>query len=609
MPAFTKIRASDQLTVDDDFSMNGHRLRNLPVPVIPDEAANKAYVDSVAGGAGAQGNQGFRGFQGFQGFSGVNGVQGNQGNQGLSAAGVQGPQGFVGAQGNQGTQGALSNDIFAATRVVDPGGAGTDTTIAAAITALPAAGGDIYIKGGASYAIASPLDFTTKVVRIHGAGTSVNFTTGPTTLTPAAGISLFKNGAQGSSVEDLTVEGDNTSSQVFYEGAAEVRFARINVHDVAGIIKGVSQPEITFKDSYINVPSGVSIPLSSRYLWNSNSANGKLIFDNVELFITGSGATIMSGITAGANGPEFKVVNSYVGGGGGGGATNFWFAQVIEWDSFLIDTAQFEISGARNFITNCGFLDFSIKFKAVWNFISNSNFSQGGTGSGLATSQVEFAAPNAGIMAESIVTGCNFYGNFVSLTGVTVTNTFPIEISGCIFSNHTVQGVFWSGGTVPNASKGSVIGCRFTESVPVTEGGTDVVVRYAGNEGFDGSVIVGPDSTVEGVRRKSVIGGTTTAVLVQVFTHKNSKGLTGIGTIKNTGGVNSVDVKESVTDAFGTSDSQTNTVAPAADRPLNPAVNIGTARPPYVSYKVEVIDTVGGSHTTYNLQHASDGAA
>lgn len=277
--------------------------------------------------------------------------------------------------------GGAGTDTFAATRIVSlTAGQGTDLTIAAAIAALPAAGGDIYVKGG-TYPIAAPLDFTTKVVRIRGAGTSVNFTTGPTTLVPAAGISLFKNGEQGSSVEDITAEGDNTSAQVFYEGSAEIRFTRINVHNIGGIIKfASSQPEITFRDSYINVPSGPGT--ANQYLWKGSSANGKLIFDNVELFITGSGATIMSGVTAGANGPEFRVVDSYVGGGGGGGSTNFWFAQVIDWAGFDIDNAQFEISGARNFITNCGFMDFSIKFKAVWNFIENSNFSGGGTDGG-----------------------------------------------------------------------------------------------------------------------------------------------------------------------------------------------------------------------------------
>jgi hypothetical protein len=502
--------------------------------------------------------------------------------------------------------GGAGTDTFAATRIVSlVAGEGTDLTIAAAIAALPAAGGDIYVKGG-TYPIAASLDFTTKVVRIRGAGTSVNFTSSPTFLVPAAGISLFKNGEQGSSVEDITVEGDNTSSQVFYEGSAEIRFARVNVHDVAGIIKGSSTPEVLFKDSYLNVPSGVSIPLADRYLWKSSSANGTLIFDNVELFITGSGATIMSGVTAGANGPEFKVVNSYVGGGGGGGATNFWFAQVIEWDGFNLDTAQFEISGARNFITNCGLMDFSIKFKAVWNFISNSNFSGGGTGSGLATSQVEFAVASS--PAESIVTGCNFYGNSVSLTGITITNTFPVEIADCIFSNHTVQAVLFTGGTSPSASKGSVVGCRFTETTPVTEGDANVVGRYADNEGFAGSTIAGPNSTVEGVRRYDKVGGTTTASFVELFTHKNSKGIIGIGTIKNTSGTNALDIKETVTDVFGTTASLTTTVSLGNDYLLDPQANISTARPPYISYKVEVTDTVGGNHATFDIHHATEGA-
>lgn len=147
-----------------------------------------------------------------------------------------------------------AKDRFAATRIVDLAGTGTDLTLAAAVAALPSIGGDISMKPG-TYPIPASIDFGSKVVRLRGAGTSVNFSTGPTTLVPAAGISLFKNGAQGCSVEDITAEGDNATSQVFYEGGAEVRFSRINTHDIAGIIKGT--PEILFRDSFINVPSEI----------------------------------------------------------------------------------------------------------------------------------------------------------------------------------------------------------------------------------------------------------------------------------------------------------------------------------------------------------------
>jgi len=85
-------------------------------------------------------------------------------------------------------------------------------------------------------------------------------------------------------------------------------------------------------------------------------------------------------------------------------------------------------------------------------------------------------------------------------------------------------------------------------------------------------------------------------------TRINPAGLTGQGTIKNTG-AQSMDVKETVTDAFGVTDSVTTTVTAGKDLLLTMAVNINTARPPYVSYKIEVKSTAAGVPTTYSYQH------
>jgi hypothetical protein len=400
--------------------------------------------------------------------------------------------------------------IFAASRIVSlVPGEGTDLTIAAALAALPAEGGDIYVKYG-TYPIAASLDFGSKNIRLRGAGTSRDFTLGATTLVPAAGISLFKNG-RACSIEDMVFLGDNATSQILYEdalgGGSEIRFARINTHDIGGIVRGsdaFNMPEVEFTDSYIEIPSGPGIPLADRYVWKGNQANGELVFNYVELFVTGAGATLMSGVTAGANGPTFRVVDSYVGGGGGGGSTNFWFAQTIEWTQFEIDNAQFEISGAFNTIVNCGFLDFSIKFLAVWNFISNSKFSQGGTGAPFFPSQVEFAGGFAGVDTESIVDGCLFYGNSASLTGVTVRNVSPVIISDCIFTNHPSQGILLTAGTVPKASKVVVTGCSFTESVPVAESDANCEGVYDANKNFGGSVILGTLSIVDKVNVRNL---------------------------------------------------------------------------------------------------------
>jgi hypothetical protein len=400
--------------------------------------------------------------------------------------------------------------IFAASRIVSlvPGD-GTDLTIAAALAALPAEGGDIYVKYG-TYPIAASLDFGSKNIRLRGAGTSRDFTLGATTLVPAAGISLFKNG-RACSIEDMVFLGDNATSQILYEdalgGGSEIRFARINTHDIGGIVRGsdaVNMPEVEFTDSYVEIPSGPGIPLADRYVWKGNQANGELVFNYVELFVTGAGATLMSGVTAGANGPTFRVVDSYVGGGGGGGSTNFWFAQTIEWTQFEIDNAQFEISGAFNTIVNCGFLDFSIKFKAVWNFISNSKFSQGGTGAPFFNAQLWFTGGFAGIPIESIVTGCLFYGNSASLNGIIVENVSPVAIANCIFGDQTLAGIRLTAGVAPNPSKASVTGCRFTGTTPVIEEDANCVGVYNENSDFGGSTILGTLSIVDKVNVRNL---------------------------------------------------------------------------------------------------------
>ena len=127
------------------------------------------------------------------------------------------------------------------------------------------------------------------------------------------------------------------------------------------------------------------------------------------------------------------------------------------------------------------------------------------------------------------------------------------------------------------------------------------------NAALGATVSVADTSVIEGARGAASTGSTTNAY-VTIFTHTNPRGLVGVGTIKNTDGANTLTVKETVTDAFGTSTNTTTDVAPGNYYILNPQAAIDTARPPYVSYAVAVIDKVGGSHATYELHHVSQGS-
>jgi hypothetical protein len=121
-----------------------------------------------------------------------------------------------------------------------------------------------------------------------------------------------------------------------------------------------------------------------------------------------------------------------------------------------------------------------------------------------------------------------------------------------------------------------------------------------------GLTIIGADSIVNGVKRKGVSSATVDAYVEQ-FTHTNPKGVIGIGTIKNTDVANSLTVKETVTDAFAVTDSLETVVAFGNHFQLDPTADISTARPPYVSYKVEVKSTAAGFPANFDLQHASLG--
>lgn len=178
-------------------------------------------------------------------------------------------------------------------------------------------------------------------------------------------------------------------------------------------------------------------------------------------------------------------------------------------------------------------------------------------------------------------------------------NATDMYVSGCDFGTATSEAILLDGAT----------GCRITDNrnCKVREIAPANSNTYDNNDGFAGSIVIGASSRVDGMLRADS-SGTTTAAFVTKFTHANPKGLVGVGTVKNTGGVNTMTVRETVTDAFGVTDSVSTDILPGNFLILNPQAAISTARPPYVSYAVAVIDKVAASHTTFELHHADQGA-
>jgi hypothetical protein len=121
-----------------------------------------------------------------------------------------------------------------------------------------------------------------------------------------------------------------------------------------------------------------------------------------------------------------------------------------------------------------------------------------------------------------------------------------------------------------------------------------------------GVTLVGTSSIASGALL-SQYSAVTTNAFVSMMSIANPKGLQGIGTVENKG-ANSIDVKELFTDASGTSVTATTTV-PAGDRMLlRLDITSGLCQPPYVTYEVQVKDTVNGSHGLPELYFTSQGA-
>jgi len=548
---------------------------------------------------GPQGNQGVSG-SGAQGPQGTGGPQGNQGNQGLVGSGSQGPQGLLGSQGNQGFQGALNPDIFAATRVVDAGGSGTDLTIAAAIAALPAEGGDIYIKQG-TYAQAATLVLPDKNIRIRGSGNG-------TLITSPSGLPLFSVAAGFTSryeFETFRVTGDNSigNALINLDSAVDVSFEEVHTSAVRDIVVTSTAPDVSF-----SFCSFAMTAANNWSFWRGSSTGGLLTWDYVDVTVGATQST-----TAIVGNPEWTVTASYVGGGGPLTSTCNLGRTTIQ--GFRADKLRFVLGSDDNRIVNLNHIDGNITVNNARTAIANSVFLT----PTLSGSQLSVAGTGgAGGLVAVTISGCIFDSAGIQGTNVQVDilNVQGVEIVGCAFSNNGT-----GAGTDANIQAGStggdnrftVVGCKFTGGnphQPVLEfsiGGTTIIGRYDDNLGFDGATIVSNESTVNGNKRFSATAVATTDAPVTQFTHTNTRGLMGIGTIKNTG-ANSLDVIETVTDAFGTSSSATTTVLAGNNLMLDEQVNLGTAFPPYVSYSVAVKSTVLGNPTTFNLRHASAGA-
>ena len=274
-------------------------------------------ADGAPGPAGPQGPSGaFGGPQGFQGPSGpqgavgedgADGAQGPQGFQGTGVAGPQGaagPQGFQGdgSQGFQGFQGDGGADVVPASQVVASTREDQPLTqlgLAAAIAALPAGGGDVYLGAGA-LSITSTITIPDDV-RIFGGGI------GATIITLDPGVTFLNLGAFALTLQDVTILGNGTQKVLNITAGGD---PLINLHHLAVGTGGLNGVEV-FIDGNNN---GRKIRITDSEVWCVSggtswfyeaAASGNLDMSNV----------LCRGEAAFDSGPTINAVNSALTGG------------------------------------------------------------------------------------------------------------------------------------------------------------------------------------------------------------------------------------------------------------------------------------------------------
>lgn len=403
-----------------------------------------------------------------QGGGGGGGGVGPPGPQG--PAGPAGPAGATGATGATGPAGPV-NDKFAATRIVDAT-AGTDTTLAAAIAALPAQGGLIFLKQG-SYTISSTQALVDKDIMIIGAGvgaTVINFTGAGTFFSSAFTRHYF--------FKNLTINGNSGAGQKLFVSTGtdqDVYFEDVEVDSFNHIIDdtGGTTNTFTFTEVEMNLPAvdnhasfyiGVS---TGTVIWNYTSVT----LAQISRVGLGGGAFLGS--------PKWVADHSYIGGPPPAFISDFVIGQAI-LDGVRADSIKFTISGNQSQIYALESKDCIIVFSGNDLFVDHSFFTRfngfGGSGSAFITAS---GGDEIHVIASTFDGGGQDGNSGLVLTGVT-----HLEIAGNRFRNLPTNGI-----TLNAAAVGAVTGNTFTgigtHTVQSTNAGSAVV--YTGNSGLLGT--------------------------------------------------------------------------------------------------------------------------
>lgn len=453
--------------------------------------------------------------------------------------------------------------IVAATLVVSPiPNVGDYTDIQSALNALPAAGGLIFVREG-TYNITTSILMPSKHVRIIGCGGAALFGGGGASTIIDIGANViaaftmpnpggFNNLFEGFSLKASTpTAGQRGFEFIGLTQEVDSVFRNLSIIGIEKPFKnaGTGHFDPTCLDCRFDIPSTAA----SRLFDGGGSVGGTLSL----LRCTQTGN---AGVTG--NNTNFKAVSSKFD-GSNGFTLAFW--RLIDCEITL--TSSFMTVSQQGVMADC-----------LVNLNGVSSVVLGGSS------------------GRSVIVG----NHFVTSGGVIQ----PIEISAA------VQEVVVSGNEFQGASSFSLKTSGpdgvFTgnQNFKVDEAGGSANNRYTGNSLMTGSVL-STSAVVDGMLQ-GVFGGVTSGSFTVVMSRVSLLGLVAIGTIKNTGGT-TMEVRETVTDLFGVTDSTTTTVLSGNDYMLDAQTNFTTARPPYVSYQVEVRNTT--TPTTFVLRHVAHGVS
>lgn len=504
-------------------------------------------------------------------------------------------------------------------------GDGTDLTIAAAIAALPAEGGYIYIKQG-TYPLVATNTMPDKPVVIKGSGDGTILSLGASVIaafTMPDGLTAQRNYV----FEDFLVTGTSVANQRIWSveesnALAIVQARRVNSTGIQipmDITDGVAAEPVTISMDdchFAPIADGSSVLINTPDL-TGITVNAWLqrvrFYDEYTDAITGA-LTNDDGITSsGVNILGEDCVFSL--------GANSAVGAIDLTDSHLYNFGPGANPVISVFGDNFGIIQ-SALVGCTGQFINFTFFGNGTRVFGGGWRACSFTDG-----AISTFTDCFFFGD-LTVEAAVIVGTSSTFIKGCYFDNQgttfvldgafdTIVGNFFASSGVgltatirTTNGDAAIADNRFTSAVApaILEAGTVSTNNINNNRWVTNPTLLGDsDAIVNGFKRKNITGGVTVDALTAVFTHLNDKGLAGAGSLKNTG-ANDLTVRRTVTDGYGTTDFQEDVVLAGTSIQWPMDTAIGTAFAAYVSFTVSVRSTTPGSPTTYDLRHSSTGA-